>query len=131
MQSPESGGQRRMRRDGERQFRPAGARCDLRSGPDARVGQARVQLGILHRHPHEILPRTSVDVSYFRRSYGNFRVTDNRVLSPSDLDKFDVTAPSDPRLPGGGGDVVRGMYNLKPAKFGLASDNFVTLASNY
>jgi len=80
---------------------------------------------------HEILPRTSVDVSYFRRSYGNFRVTDNRVLSPADFDKFDVTAPLDPRLPGGGGSVVHGMYNLNPAKFGLASDNFVTLADNY
>jgi hypothetical protein len=80
---------------------------------------------------HEILPRTSVDVSYFRRSYGNFRVTDNRVLSPADFDKFDVTAPSDPRLPNGGGYMVRGMYNLNPAKFGLASDNLVTLAKNY
>jgi len=80
---------------------------------------------------HEILPRTSVDVSYFRRTYGNARVTDNRVLSPADFDTFDVTAPADPRLPNGGGYAVRGMYNLNPAKFGLASDNFVTLAKNY
>jgi hypothetical protein len=80
---------------------------------------------------HEVLPRTSIDVSYFRRTYGNARITDNRILSPSDFDKFDVVAPSDPRLPDGGGYMVRGMYNLNPAKFGLASDNFVTLAKNY
>jgi hypothetical protein len=80
---------------------------------------------------HEVLPRTSVDVSYFRRSYGNFRVSDNRVLGPADFDTFDVIAPRDPRLPGGGGYVVHGMYNLNPAKFGLASDNFVTLAKHY
>jgi hypothetical protein len=80
---------------------------------------------------HELLARTSVDVSYFRRTYGNFRVTDNRVLGPEDFDKFDVTAPLDPRLPGGGGYAVHGMYNLNPAKFGLPSDNFDTLASNY
>jgi hypothetical protein len=79
----------------------------------------------------EILPRASVDVSYFRRTYGNFRVTDNRVVGPGDFDKFDVTAPSDPRLPGGGGYVVHGMYNLNPAKFGLASDNLVTFARNF
>ncbi len=80
---------------------------------------------------HEVLPQTSMDVSYFRRTYGNARVTDNRVLSPADFDKFDVVAPLDPGLPGGGGYVVHGMYNLNPAKFGLASDNFVTLAKNY
>jgi len=80
---------------------------------------------------HELMARTSVDVSYFRRTYGNFRVTDNRVLGPEDFDKFDVTAPVDPRLPGGGGYVVHEMYNLKPAKFGVPSDNFDTLAKNY
>ena len=80
---------------------------------------------------HEILPRTSVDVSYFRRTYGNFRITDNRAVSASDFDKFDVTAPIDSRLPGGGGYIVHGMYNLNPAKFGIASDNLVTLSKNY
>lgn len=80
---------------------------------------------------HGILPRTSVDVSYFRRTYANFRVTDNRVLGPEDFDKFDVTTPLDPRLPGGGGYVVHGMYNLNPAKFGLPSNNVETRASNY
>ena len=80
---------------------------------------------------HEVLPRTSIDVSYFRRTYGNARITDNRVLSPADFDTFDVVAPSDPRLPNGGDYVVHGMYNLNPAKFGLASDNFVTLAKNF
>ncbi len=79
----------------------------------------------------QLLARTSLDVSYFRRAYGNFRVTDNRVLSAADFDKFDVTAPADPGLPGGGNYVIHDMYNLNPAKFGLPSDNFVTLASNF
>ncbi len=80
---------------------------------------------------HEVMTRTSVDVSYFRRVYGNFRVTDNRNLGPADFDKFNVTAPVDPGLPDGGGYVVHDMYNLNPAKFGIASDNLVTKASNY
>ena len=80
---------------------------------------------------HELMARTAVDVTYFRRVYGNFRVTDNRALAPQDFDTFDVRAPVDPRLPDGGGYLIRGMYNLNPAKFGLPSDNLVTLAKNY
>ena len=77
---------------------------------------------------HELLARTSVDVSYFRRTYGNFRVNDNRVLAAADFDKFDFAAPSDPRLPDGGGYTIHGMYNLNPAKFGLPSNTLVAAA---
>lgn len=80
---------------------------------------------------HEVLPRVSLDVSYFRRWYGNFTTTDNRALTPSDFDPFTITAPADSRLPGGGSYVVSGLYNVRPDKFSVPADNFVTFASNY
>jgi hypothetical protein len=43
---------------------------------------------------------------------------------------FCITAPTDPRLPHGGGYPVCGMYDVVPAKFGQVS-NFVTNASPY
>ena len=79
---------------------------------------------------HEIMPRVAVDVGYFRRWFGNFQVTDNRAVGPSDFNTFSITAPSDPRLPGGGGYVISGLSDVSPAKFGQV-DNFVTLAKNY
>lgn len=80
---------------------------------------------------HELLPRMSIDVSYFRRAFGNFVITDNLALTAADYDPFTVTAPADPRLPGGGGYIVPGLYDLKPARFGVPSQNFVTLSSQY
>jgi hypothetical protein len=80
---------------------------------------------------HEIIPRTSIDVSYFRRWYGNFVATDNRALSPADYDPFSVPAPANAGLPGGGGYAVSGLYNLKPEKFGVPADNFITFADNF
>jgi hypothetical protein len=80
---------------------------------------------------HEIMPRASVDVSYFRRWFGNFTVTDNLTFAAADFDPFSITAPIDSRLPDGGGYVVSGLYNLNPTKFGLPADNFITRASHY
>src|SRR5207249_5002235 len=42
-----------------------------------------------------------------------------------------ITAPSDSRLPGGGGYNVSGLYDVNPTKFGVAANNYVTSATNY
>ena len=78
----------------------------------------------------QIAPRTSLEITYVRRSWGNQTVTDNRAVGPADFDKFNLTAPLDPRLPNGGGYVVEGIYDVKPAKFGQV-DNYVTFAKNF
>jgi hypothetical protein len=68
-------------------------------------------------------------VSYNRRWFGNFYYTDNRAVGPSDFDTVTITAPSDARLPNGGGYPVT-FVSLKPDKFGQ-SDNYFTFASDY
>jgi len=78
---------------------------------------------------HQLAPRIGIDVGYFRRWYGNFRVTDNRAVAAGDFSPFQLTAPKDPGLPGGGGYVVDDLFNLNPNKVGLV-DNYTTLASS-
>ena len=76
----------------------------------------------------EIVPRVSASVTYFRRWFGNFLVTDNRAAAASDFTLFDFPVPADSRLPVSG--VITGFSNVVPARFGLV-DNLVTAASNY
>ena len=78
----------------------------------------------------QVLDRMSVDVTYVRRVYGNFIVTDNLPSAASDFSTFSITAPVDARLPGGGGYTISGLYDLNPNKFGQTSQ-LTTLASNY
>jgi hypothetical protein len=80
---------------------------------------------------HQILPRVSVDVSYFRRWYGNFTTTDNLTVGAADFSTFTITAPVDPRLPGSGGYVISDLKDVNPDKFGQPARNFVTNASDY
>ena len=61
----------------------------------------------------QILPRASVTLAYSRRWFHGFTVADNLALQPSDLTPFSVVAPVDPRLPGGGGYVVSGLYRCR------------------
>jgi hypothetical protein len=43
----------------------------------------------------------SVDAGYYRNWFGNFRVTRNLAVTPTDFDPYCITAPADPALPGG------------------------------
>ena len=79
---------------------------------------------------HELRPNVGLTVSYYRRWYGNFQVTDNLRVTPADYDSFCITAPVDARLPGGGGNQLCGLYDITPTAFGVI-DNWVTQASNF
>jgi len=79
----------------------------------------------------QISSGVALDVSFFRRTFGNLIITDNLAVSAADFDEFSIAAPVDSRLPGGGGYTVGGLYNLKPTAFGRPADNILTLGSNY
>ena len=54
---------------------------------------------------HQILPRLSASVGYFRRIQGNFFVMDNEAYGPNDFTEFSVTAPANSRLANSGQSV--------------------------
>jgi Carboxypeptidase regulatory-like domain len=70
----------------------------------------------------ELFPRASVEVAYHRRWFTMYTtggsVTDNLAIGPSDVASFTLTEPSDPRLPGGGGQTIGPLYNTNPNVFG-------------
>jgi hypothetical protein len=70
--------------------------------------------------------RISANVGYFRRIFGNFVVTDNLSLQPSDFSKYQVLVPNDPRLPGAG-STIRTAYDANKI---VPAQNFVTTTSN-
>jgi carboxypeptidase family protein len=80
---------------------------------------------------HEVMSRVSAEVSYFRRAQGHFTTTDNLDVAPTDFQPYCVTAPSDTRLPNGGGYQMCGLYDITPAKFGVATNNVVTFVDNF
>ena len=80
---------------------------------------------------HALRDNVGVNFSYFRRIFGNFIVTQDRSALLSDYDQFFVTAPADPRLPGGGGYEVGPVIDLKPEAVGRATDELTTFASTF
>jgi hypothetical protein len=97
---------------------------DVRQGWGRRESNYEVSAGV----QHELMPRVSVDVGYFRRIWANFRVTDNLAVGTADFDTFDVTAPRDPRLPNGGGYLLTGLRNIKPTSFSIANRDYTTIS---
>ena len=79
---------------------------------------------------HELMSGVSLDVGYFRRSFSNFSVQDNRALAVDDFDQFTVSIPMDPNLPGGGGGTLT-LFDLTPEAFGRLADNITTHADPF
>jgi hypothetical protein len=89
---------------------------------------------------HEIRQGMALTAGYYRNwtswlvsnNLGDLRgrVTDNQNFTPADYSPYCITAPTDSRLPNGGGYQVCGLYDVSPAKFGQVN-NIVTQAANY
>jgi hypothetical protein len=77
---------------------------------------------------HELFPRIAVTAAYHRRWFGNFIVTDNLAVNPSDFTPFSLTV-TDSRLPGGS-VTISDLYDVVPGRFGQVND-LVTAASNF
>ena len=77
----------------------------------------------------QIAPRISVELDYFRRSWGNLTAEVNRAWSPSDFTPFTYNVPADPRLPGGGGYALT-FYDITPAAQARTPDNYLTFSDN-
>ncbi|MDA1307572.1 MAG: TonB-dependent receptor [Acidobacteria bacterium] len=68
---------------------------------------------------HELMDGFGVSATYFRTMHYNQTVTDNTLVTPSDYDEFSIVVPTDPRLGAASGTTIGGLYNIKPASFGL------------
>ena len=79
---------------------------------------------------HELSQAISLSAGYYHSWYGNFTVTDNILVGPSDYEPYSITAPVDPRLPAGGGYRIDGLYDISPAAFGQVS-NVIKMASDF
>jgi hypothetical protein len=82
---------------------------------------------------HELRPGVSLTGGYYRNWSSHFRslprgdfstvyTTDNLAVTPADYQPYCITAPTDSRLPGGGGYQVCGLYDIVPAKFGQSQE---------
>jgi hypothetical protein len=80
---------------------------------------------------HQLTERLMADVQWNYHRFGKFLATEFRATPPEAYDSFCVTAPVDPRLPGGGGNQICGFMDIQRAYFGLRPDNVVTSAANF
>jgi len=66
----------------------------------------------------ELVSGVAVNFGFFRSSWGNQSIVDNTLTALTDYTPFSIAAPLDPRLPGGGGQTVSGLFDLNPNKVG-------------
>jgi hypothetical protein len=99
---------------------------DAITGWNTRQHNTQMSVGL----QQELFPNVGLNVGYFRTAWGNLPVQQNLATAASDYTTFCVTAPSDARLPNGGGYQVCGLYDVNPNKIGQVN-NLVTQSSNF
>ncbi len=99
---------------------------DAREGFNLQEGNWQVSTSV----QQELRPNLALNVGYFRTWHRGLLATDNQAVTAADYDPFCITAPRDPRLPGGGGNEICGLFDIRPTAFGRVS-NVVTQSSNY
>jgi hypothetical protein len=99
---------------------------DVLSGWGVRAGDWSLGVSL----QQQLMRRMSIEVGYYRRTFDGFTMNDNLALAAGDLTPYTVTAPSDPRLPDGGGYSIGTLYDVVPAKAGQV-DNLATLGDKY
>jgi len=72
----------------------------------------------------------SVEVGYNRRWFHGVKVTDNTLRGPEDYQPFTILAPSDPRLPGGGGYPIA-LQMVTAAAANRGAQNYVTFETDF
>jgi hypothetical protein len=87
-------------------------------GARARASQLGVSI------QQELGPGWSAMAGYFRTEHAGIAAIENTAVGPGDFTSFCVTAPTDARLPGGGGYQVCGNVDVNPDQFGRV-DNLV------
>jgi hypothetical protein len=82
---------------------------------------------------HELTPRVSAGLTYYRRVNGGFLVTDNTANTAADFKEFALTVPTDNRLPTSGQKLT--VYDINPVLVSgrpfNATTNVTTFASDY
>jgi hypothetical protein len=78
----------------------------------------------------ELMPRLSLEVGYARRWFQGVTVTDNLARTPDEYYSYVVNAPSDPRLPGGGGYPIT-VYQATNAALAEPALNYVTFQTDF
>jgi hypothetical protein len=78
----------------------------------------------------ELFPGWGLSLGYFRVENKGYYATQNTAVTASNFTTYCVTAPSDARLPGGGGNRICGLYDVNPAQFGRVQ-NLTTNASAF
>src|SRR5688572_10610409 len=130
------------------QVTPAGDTCQALSGDSLNFGNADPNSTVVNPEilrgwgvrpadwalgmsvQQEVLPRVSVEVSYNRRWFQNFFVTDNLLVGPEDYDPWTLTAPQDSRLPDGGGYPIT-VYSITREAALLGARSYQTFETDF